>query len=184
MIISSYMISNFTCLARLIFAPDKHIAMNGSPIFDACRRGDLEEVQALYKEDPQVINAVDMKGFTPLILAVYNDQPAVVEFLLDKGALLDSGDGAGNTALMGVCFKGYQNIAVKLIEAGADVNARNANGATALTFASTFGHLGIAEMLLQKGADQSLADSRGKTPLDHARIQENEPMMALLKRYA
>jgi hypothetical protein len=157
--------------------------MNPAEIFDACRRGDLAVVKRLHEADASVINATDHKGFTPLILAVYNDQPAVVDFLLDSGAVLDNGDGAGNTALMGVCFKGYREIAEKLIKAGADVNARNGSGATALTFAATFGHLGIAEMLLQKGADLTLTDARGKTPLDHARIQENEAMMELLERY-
>lgn len=153
-------------------------------IFDACRRGDLKAVEQLYADDPQVIHAADFRGFTPLILAVYNDQPAVGDFLLQKGAHPDAQDAAGNSALMGVCFKGYKEIALKLLDAGADVNLRNANGATALTFAATFGHLQIAEWLLQRGADISLTDSRGKSPLDHAYIQENEAMVALLEQYA
>ena len=153
-------------------------------IFDACRRGDLDAVSAIYEADKESINATDMKGFSPLILAVYNDQPAVVDFLLQKGAQLEVGDTAGNTALMGVCFKGYTEVAAKLIEAGADVHQRNGNGATALTFAATFGHLEIARMLLEKGADIYVADTRGKTPLDHARMQENWEMYDLLGKYS
>ena len=84
---------------------------------------------------------------------------------------------------MGVCFKGYTEIAKKLIDAGADVNQRNSQGAPALTFATTFGHLEIAKMLLEKGADLSLRDSRGKSPLDHAMIQENTPMVELIQQY-
>ncbi len=38
-------------------------------------------------------------------------------------------------------------------------------------------------MLLRKGADTSLKDSSGKTPLDHAVIQENEPMVELINRF-
>jgi ankyrin repeat protein len=153
-------------------------------VFDACRRGDLESVKSIYESDKESINSTDMKGFTPLILAVYNEQPDVVDFLLEKGTQLEVADSAGNTALMGVCFKGYKEIAAKLIEAGADVNQRNVNGATALTFAATFGHLDIAKMLLEKGADIYVPDVRGKSPLDHARMQENWEMYELLGQYS
>ena len=158
--------------------------MNTNSVFEASRSGDLAALEAIYAADPQLIHAVDGKGFTPLILAVYNEQPAAVDFLLSKGADPNAQDGAGNTALMGVCFKGYKEIAQKLLEGGADVHTRNVNGATALTFAATFGHLEIAEWLLQKGASTEVPDARGKTPRDHARIQENEAMMILLARYA
>jgi uncharacterized protein len=157
--------------------------MNDYEIFDACRRGDLMVVQQLIAADPELVNAVDAKGFTPLILAAYNEQPAIVDFLLSNGADVDARDAAGNTALMGVCFKGYKEVAKKLMEAGADVNVRNSNGAPALTFAATFGHLQIAEWLLRHGADLSLRDSRGKSPFDHAVIQENEAMIELFQRF-
>jgi ankyrin repeat protein len=152
-------------------------------IFDACRRGDLAAVEQLYAEGPQVIHSSDFRGFTPLILAVYNDQPGVADFLLQHGAHPDAQDAAGNSALMGVCFKGYKELALRLLDAGADVNLRNVNGATALTFAATFGHLQIAEWLLERGADISVTDARGKSPLDHAYIQENEGMIQLLEKW-
>jgi ankyrin repeat protein len=157
--------------------------MDESILFDACRRGNLQEVEKIYTANPDLIHAADFKGFTALIIAAYNDQPELVQFILEKGANPDAQDMAGNTALMGASFKGYTGIVEQLLNAGADVNLRNSNGAPALTFAATFGHLGIAELLLQKGADITLADARGKTPADHARIQENEAMLELLSRY-
>jgi ankyrin repeat protein len=158
--------------------------MNEYAIFDACRTGDVPTIESLYKANPAVLNSVDPKGFTPLILAAYNDQQGVVDFLLSHGVDINAQDAAGNTALMGVCFKGYKEIAKTLINAGADVNIRNSNGAPALTFAATFGQLQIAEWLLQKGAKTNLPDVRGKTSYDHAVIQENEPMIELLERYS
>lgn len=152
-------------------------------LFDACRNGDLAKVEEIYASDPGIINIADYKGFTPLIIAVYNDQPAVVDFLLQKGADPNAADLSGNTALMGVCFRGYEELAGRLIEAGADVNQRNAQGAPALTFAATFGHLKIAETLLRNGADITLRDSRGKSPLDHAAIQQNADMIELIQQY-
>jgi len=153
-------------------------------IFDACRQGNVEKIKELYEENPDIINAEDYKGFTPLILASYNDQPLAVDFLLEKGVVIDPPNGTANSALMGVCFKGYTDIAAKLLDAGAEVNQVNSNGATALTFAATFGHLAIAEMLLQKGADVHAQDARGKSPLDHAEIQGNQEMFDLLIRFA
>lgn len=159
------------------------MSIDPSEIFDACRRNDREKVERIYETNPEAIHSADMKGFTPLILAVYNNSVAVVDFLLQKGAKTEGQDAAGNTALMGVCFKGYKELAQKLVDAGADVNERNSNGATALTFAATFGHLEIAALLLQNGADVNVQDARGKTPLDHARIQENWPMYDLIEKY-
>lgn len=152
-------------------------------IFDACRRGDVELVERIYNINPEIIHIEDFKGFTPLIIAVYNNHLAVVDFLLSKGARSEMQDQAGNTALMGVCFRGYKELVPRLLEAGADVNQKNYQGATALTFAATFGHIEIAEALLNKGADIQVPDSRGKTPLDHAVIQENEEMINLLQQH-
>jgi ankyrin repeat protein len=154
-----------------------------SGFFDACRRGDLAEAEQMLKANSTLINIEDVKGFTPLIIAVYNNQPAVVDYLLQKGAKLEMHDLSGNTALMGVCFRGYKELAKRLIDAGVDVDQRNHQGATALTFAATFGHLEIAEMLLQKGADINARDVRGKSPLDHAAIQENWEMVKLIESY-
>lgn len=165
------------------FTTTTYMRFSAPAFFEACRRGDLQEVHSMYDEDPACLQLQDQRGFTPLIIAVYNDNINVAEFLLEKGAKVEMHDMAGNSALMGVSFKGYKTIADRLIKAGADVNQRNANGATALTFAATFGHLEIAEMLLKNGADLNLRDSRGKSPLDHAILQENEPMIALLEKY-
>jgi len=159
------------------------MSIDPAQIFDACRRNDRQLVEEIYQADAEAIHASDIKGFTPLILAVYNNSVNVVDFLLAKGAKTSGQDAAGNTALMGVSFKGYTELAKKLVGAGADVNERNSNGATALTFAATFGHLEIAEILLKNGADTWVADTRGKTPLDHARLQENWPMYDLIEKY-
>ena len=149
---------------------------------DACRRGDIADVGKMCELFPELINAPDARGFTPLIIAAYNNHPAVVALLLQNGALPDTGDSAGNTALMGASYKGYSDVVQLLLDAGADVNLRNGQGAPALTFAATFGQLEIARLLLQHGAATEVPDSRGKTPMDHAVLQENTAMMELLQQ--
>ena len=147
---------------------------------DACRRGDADDVAQMCSAFPQLINAADAKGFTPLIIAAYNNHTGVVQYLLEHGAAADAADRSGNTALMGAAFKGYAGVADVLLQHGADVHVRNGQGATALTFAATFGQVALAKKLLAAGADASVPDSRGKTPIDHARIQEHEAMLQLL----
>ena len=159
------------------------MSVDPTAIFEACRQNNLLNVQKIYAADPSSIHAIDARGFTPLILAVYNNATEVVVFLLEKGVKTDGRDAAGNTALMGVSFKGNVELAEKLIKAGANVNERNSNGATALIFAANFGHLQMATLLLQNVADISLADASGKTPLDHARLQENWEMFDLIKQF-
>ena len=149
--------------------------------FDACRRGDEKDVKKFCELFPELIDEKDTKGYTALIIAAYNNQPAIVSILLKAGVNPDSQDLAGNSALMGASFKGYPEIAELLLEAGADPNLRNGQGAPALIFAATFGQLAIAEKLIKRGADKTLVDSRGKTALDHAVLQENEKMIELLK---
>ena len=151
--------------------------------FDDCRTGNLTGLKQLIEDDPSLVQARDTKGFTPLIIAVYNHQPEIAQYLIEKGADVNAQDTAGNTALMGAAFKGYVNLAQMLIDAGADVNLRNGNGAPALTFAATFGQQQIAQVLLNKGALINLPDARGKTSYDHAVLQENEAMIALMKKY-
>lgn len=147
---------------------------------DACRRGDSGAVTQLCQQFPNLINAADGKGFTPLIIAVYNNQPTITDILLQNGADPNAKDVSGNTALMGTSFKGYVTLAEKLIAAGADVNLRNEQGAAALTFAAMFGQPAIAKLLLQHGASPNDPDNNGKTALDHASLQKNEEMVALL----
>ncbi|MCW3075280.1 MAG: hypothetical protein JWP69_2349 [Flaviaesturariibacter sp.] len=150
---------------------------------DACRRGDEGDVVKMCELFPELINEQDSKGFSPLIIAVYNNQLPVVSVLLQNGAEVNAQDRSGNTALMGACFKGYKEAAELLVNNGADVNLLNGQNAPALTFAATFGQIEIAKLLLEHGADITVNDSRGKTPLGHAILQENEGMISLLQQY-
>ena len=141
------------------------ITSSAQDIFDVSRSGDIDSLEKIYDLNKDAINAVDNKGFTPLILSAYNNQKEVVAYLLEKRSNVNAQDASGNTALMGVCFKGNFEIAKMLID----------------HYASTFGHTEIADYLLKNKADASIMDNRGNTALQHAQMQGNTEVIALLK---
>jgi DNA gyrase subunit B len=86
----------------------------------------------------------------------------------------------GNTAQMGVAFKGNDAIAARLLTAGCDVNARNKAGQTALMMAALFGRSAQVAMLVKAGADPALADASGRTAKAVAQGQGNDAMVKQL----
>ena len=91
---------------------------NKEKLFDQIRTGNFEAVRDLLENNPNLLEIRDQRGSTPLLLAAYYGHENIVTLLLEKGARVDALDGSGNTALMGVCFKGFTGIAEKLIKAG------------------------------------------------------------------
>jgi len=55
-------------------------------IFKASSDGNLAEVKALLKKKPDLVNAQDKDGITPLHYAVRYGHTNVAEFLISKGA--------------------------------------------------------------------------------------------------
>lgn len=142
-------------------------------LFEAARLGRTDMVELLVKTGADV-NAHDRRGFTPLILAAYAGELATTEALLAAGADACKPDMAqGNTAQMGVAFRGNDAIAARLLQEDCDVNARNNAGQTALMMAALFNREKQIEMLLAAGADPEIADASGRTAAAVARTQGN-----------
>ena len=142
-------------------------------LFDAARMGRDEMIPALLQAGVD-IEVTDAKGYTPLVIASYNGQPGATAALLAAGAQVDgAADARGNTALMGVCFKGYVEIAQILIDAGADVNRRNGVGQTALMMAALVNKTAIIDLLLEHGADPAIVDAAGNSVQSLALSQDN-----------
>jgi ankyrin repeat protein len=149
-------------------------------LFDAARLGRDEIIPALMQAGADVA-ALDGAGHTALILASYHGHEAATALLLDYGAAVDQPDRArGNTALMGVAFKGHVEVAEKLLEAGADPMVTNLAGQTALMMAALFGHIAIVDKLIARGGDPQVRDAAGNSAVSMAESQNNLPMLARL----
>jgi ankyrin repeat protein len=149
-------------------------------LFDAATIGREDMIDPLLAAGAD-IEARDGRGYTALILATYNGQQRTAQLLLDRGANIDAGDGArGNTALHGVAFKGFAEIADMLIAAGADVDRRNNSGQTALMLATLFGRAELFARLVEAGADPDAIDGAGNSAMSIARSQDNAEMQRII----
>jgi uncharacterized protein len=106
--------------------------------YEIAHRGDTEVLE-VFLEAGLETGLRDMRRYTLLMIAAYNDQMKMVELLLDHGADADGRDTSGITPVMGACFKGNVAMAECLLAAGADPEATDARGLTAADLARTYG---------------------------------------------
>lgn len=93
-----------------------------------------EEGQSLNIQDPQVLE------WSPLIAAIYHDNPNVVSYLISRGASLELQDRQGETALMWAITTGDTNTVRLLLEAGASVGIKDTSGVSAPGYAEASEH--------------------------------------------
>lgn len=125
---------------------------------------------------------------TPLLDAArHGDAPAVRQ-LLDRGALPDTRNDQGQTALLVATHANQVEVAKVLIEAGVDVDHLNRLHWTALLEAVILGDGGpryveIVRRLLAAGADPRITDKEGVTALEHARQRGYREVVTLLEQW-
>ncbi|AUH72581.2 ankyrin repeat domain-containing protein [Legionella sainthelensi] len=118
---------------------------------------------------------------TPLILAVQNKDLAMVNYLLEHGACLETLDAHMKTALFWAAEKGYEDIFDVLLKHGANINGVSYPGEkTPLMAALINSHLGIAQKILtQKGVAIKQKNRHGETAL-HLAADNSETLKAIL----
>ena len=144
---------------------------------------EIERLQKLLRDSPDLINAQETDGRTPLHFAAGRNQLKVAKFLLENKAdpnivtrdnrtplywavekesvdMVESllshradPNRGGSKPLCLAAEHGLKAIAEKLLDAKANVNDTQKFGYTALHFAVQNGHKSLAELLLSRGAD-------------------------------
>lgn len=151
--------------------------------------------------DVYIMNCIDYhysrvcekwEDFTALQLAAYHGHPAVVEFLLAKGANVNQSvrhaamNGIrleGATAVHLAAVGGHLAVVERLIDAGADVNAPCVYADTALQAAVRAGDTAMLELLLEAGALVDTVwhyESQAKTVLSVAAEVNNADLVTRL----
>ena len=128
-------------------------------LFAAIRAKDLKQVDALVVQGAK-IDAVDVEGNTPLIIAAGNGALEIIDFLIAKAR-------AGLNAV-DACEK-----KIKF------VNAKNNYGTTAVTWAVINNRQDAVRKLIQEGAKPTIKDATGRDAFKHAGA--NKAMVAILQ---
>lgn len=114
--------------------------------FAAARVGDAEVLRE-FSQAGFPLDLKNSKGYTALMIATYNGNGAVVDYLLQRGADACMEDRRGNTALMAAIFRGEFAIARTLLKQDCDTAQTNKAGHSAEDFARVFGRERVAQLL-------------------------------------
>ena len=172
----------------------------------AITSGDVETVRQLVAERPELASARDANGLPVILLALFQQRPAVADALLAAGPQLGILEAAaagradrvrellaadpqarrertpeGFTTLGLAAFLGGAEVVAVLLEAGADPDddADNPLRVRPVHAAAGARDLESLRLLLAAGADPNARQQGGFTPL-HAAAHADEPEMARL----
>jgi ankyrin repeat protein len=146
--------------------------------------GNTELVEYLLSQGAQVDGLEDItiglkKGLTPLMHAAIKDYPAIVEILLDRGALINITTFEGNSALWFACHNFSQGAATLLLQRGADPNLINRYGSSIIETTAKSGNDEIVKLLIQHGVALFSQRNKGYQALEIA-VEEGHVSMAQL----
>lgn len=175
-----------------------HTAMS-QEFFKAIEQGMLREVEQLLFVNPSLIHEKE-RCLSPVMVAIYNHQLKVAEFLCEKAGNLSIFESAAagkiNQLVLHIarnpllindyscdgfqplglsCFFGQYENAAYLIRVGAAINSpsRNPLHATPIQSAVAAGHTDIVQLLLSHNANPNVREGGGLTPL-HAAAQNGD----------
>ncbi|MFZ5979648.1 MAG: ankyrin repeat domain-containing protein [Candidatus Zixiibacteriota bacterium] len=137
-------------------------------VFTAAEQGDSLTIARAVEENPQLLTAVDDRGYGLLHQAAYNNHRDMAEMLLARGADIDIRSGSGSTPLHGAAFYGHADMVRLLLEKGARIDIANAGGYTALLSAGAGNHGDIVRMLVERGAEVNVVGNDRRTALYQA----------------
>ncbi|XP_074651025.1 uncharacterized protein LOC141905858 isoform X2 [Tubulanus polymorphus] len=143
-------------------ASDNELAQH--PIHWACVNGHIAVVEILLQCNV-LIDVMDNKGCTPLIVSCQYGKTMLAGYLMGKGARLQLVDQDGDTALHWAAFKGFSELMRLLIYSGFDAGQLDNYGQTPLHLACINGNLtAVRELVERDGVEINLKDKNGKSP--------------------
>ncbi|GBG30999.1 Protein kinase, putative [Hondaea fermentalgiana] len=161
---------------------------------DLVENGDLAGVQRAVQDDPALLDApVTTLDSTPLMWALSEGsggQPAIAQWLIERGAKLDLQNRKGWTALMFACRYDQPDTAQLLIERGAKLDLQQDHGMTALMLAcfqpeeshiTASGLLRCIKLCYAAGADLELKNEDGQDALALAKGENRADAVAFLE---
>jgi ankyrin repeat protein len=180
---------------------------NTKGLMEVIRGGDRAGLEALLKEEPDLLRYAAPNGSSAVLLTAYYGHAQLADVFVRQGAKLDLFETCATGNLERVetlvkenagvvnafapdgffplglaAFFGHRAIVEFLLKNGADVNAaaRNAQKVTALHGAVARRDVEIVKMLLEGGADANAKQEHGFVPLHDAAANGNLALVQLL----
>ena len=139
----------------------------GRELLAAVFDGDGDKAARLLRADPRLAATTDGVFGDVVTVAISRCDKALVERLLDAGALAD-GPPVGERPITLALRASEPWFAETLLKRGASANARDTGGARPLDDAILLGSLGATRLLLDHGADVNAANALNGRPLQKA----------------
>ncbi|KAF4524868.1 hypothetical protein B566_EDAN011197, partial [Ephemera danica] len=92
------------------------------------QRGMIDRAKEILDSSPELIRCQDVDGYTPLHRASYNNKPAMVDFLLSRGAPTDLTTKDGWLPIHSAAKWGNYNCLIKLLMHGSPINSTTNGG--------------------------------------------------------
>lgn len=143
--------------------------------------GTSDELAKMLK--PELVNAPNEFGWSPIHLAAFAGNTANVRLLLDRGAdiRLRAKTKFRNTPFLVAMLTGHIDTVRLLLDRGADIMDRQHEGTAALHEAAFIGDLELVKLLVERGAEIGSRSDDGKTPLDLAISRKHEEVAEFLR---
>lgn len=142
-------------------------------IFQAAASGDVPRATALLDGDPQLVRQRSADGRTPLHFATAAGKPAMVTFLITRGAELNAGP---EIPLLAALDYPDHDAATEmswfLLANASDPNAKRKDGKSALQIAKARGYADLVEMLIHRGATTKEAPEIDRVHFDRRYLQD------------
>ncbi len=155
-------------------------SVEAQDLIQAVKAGRLDKVEDILEAHPELLDAADPAGYTPLRWAGIRNQGSIAAFLVRGGADPNTVGWDGGTPLHGAAHHDDAAMMKALVAAGGNVTVRNQWGRTPLHVAARRNCLAVAEVLLEAGADLEAPTNEGWTPLSVAYRAGHPRMVELL----
>lgn len=150
------------------------------PLYAALQAGSLKAAEALWQHPGLQVDAANVNGETPLMMAALRGQLQWCERLVGRGAPVNR---SGWTPLhYAASGPEAQAVVSWLLGQGARIDARSPNGSTPLMMAAGYGPEAAVDVLLTHGADTKLSNDVGLTAADFAKRAGREKLAQRLSQ--
>ena len=143
-------------------------ARRNNNIFDAIKNGNISDVKSITKNNRLSLKERDINLNSPLHIALENQNPEIINYLLDQGADVNHENAWSESPLYSSIRMNNIKIIKIIIKNGGNVNVKNNHGESPLHIAVRIGNIEIIDYLIAQSADPNAKDNLKFTPLQNA----------------